>query len=89
MDTFARNAFLAIAAIAFIGIVGMYFVDSNSGAWAWANVPRDGYCRCITGAYEAGAFPNYYGGKGMEFKGFTTFDGCVQLCGQRYSWIPR
>lgn len=46
-----------------------------------------GYCRCITGPYEAGAFINYYGGKGIEFKGFSTLTACTKTCGGRQSWI--
>jgi hypothetical protein len=85
----AKIAFFAVAAIAFVSIIGLYFVD-NTGAWSWNNPqPRDGYCRCITGPYEIGAYPDYYGGKGLEFKGFMTFGNCVKTCGSKYSWIPK
>jgi hypothetical protein len=46
-----------------------------------------GYCRCITGPYEAGAFTNYYGGKGLEFKGFSTLTACMRTCQGKHSWI--
>lgn len=46
-----------------------------------------GYCRCITGPYEAGAITNYYGGKGLEFKGFTTLQSCITTCKGKHSWI--
>lgn len=46
-----------------------------------------GYCRCITGPYEAGAFTNYYGGKGIEFKGFSTLTACMKTCNGKHSWI--
>lgn len=46
-----------------------------------------GYCRCITGPYEAGAFTSYYGGKGMEFQGFMTLQSCITKCKGKHSWI--
>jgi hypothetical protein len=89
MDTFARNAFLAIAVIAFISIFTMYFM-SQTGAYSWSfGTSSDGYCRCITGPREYGVGGNPYGGQGLEYKGLTTYNTCVDICDGKHSWRSR
>lgn len=89
MDIFARNAFLAIAAIVFISMFTLYFV-STTGAYSWSSAtPRDGYCRCITGTYRSGITATPYGGQGLTYKGMTTYFQCVDICNGQHSWISR
>ncbi|MBD3361999.1 hypothetical protein GF358_04385 [Candidatus Woesearchaeota archaeon] len=88
MDSFVRNAILAIFAITFIAMFTMFLLNPT-GAYSWSRPPADGYCRCITGPYTAGVGGQPYGGRGLEFKGFLTYNECVKTCDGRHSWQAR
>ena len=87
MDLFTRNILLVMMAIVIVSLVTMYSINPT-GAF-FKSQPRDGYCRCITGTYTAGVGGSYYGSRGMEFKGFTTYNACVDICKGRHSWMAR
>ncbi len=87
--TFTKNAFLAITVIAFISIFTMFFM-SQTGAYSWSfGTPSDGYCRCITGERRSGIEYSPYGGQGLEYKGMTTYNQCVDICDGKHSWRAR
>ena len=86
---FNQIMFFAVFAIAFICLASMYYVETT-GAFRWASSQsRDGYCRCITGQRTSGIEYSPYGGQGLEYKGMTTFNQCVNICEGRHSWRSR
>ena len=78
---FLKTAFFALTAIACISVVSMFLMQGSTGAYSWSSTqPSLGYCRCITGLY---------GDQSMEFKGFTTYAQCVDICDGMPSWRQR
>jgi len=86
-NRFLKTAFFALTAIAFISIVSMFFMQ-NTGAFFYSQ-PREGYCRCLIGPSVYGVGGSPYGSQNMEFKGFTTYAECVDICNGRHSWRQR
>ena len=84
---FLKTAFFALTAIACISIVSMFLMQNSTGAYFWSSTqPSLGYCRCIIGPYISGIEYTPYSGPNMEFKGFTTYAQCIDICDGMHSW---